>query len=70
MTTTSPQPAARKGLEVTAVFFAATTAALAAGIVVALCHAQALAVVGAGGVTFSAAFGIGMKVIEYLSRSN
>jgi hypothetical protein len=71
VTTTSAQPTAtRKGLEVTTVFFAATTAALTAGIVAALCHAQALAIVGAGGATFGVAFGIGMKVFEHLSNGN
>nr|WSW65753.1 hypothetical protein OG461_05880 [Streptomyces sp. NBC_00995] len=70
MTTTSPQPYARKGLEVTAVFFASTTAALSAGIVAALCHAPLLPVMSAGGVTFGLIFGSGMTVVQYLNRSS
>ncbi|MFJ5222232.1 hypothetical protein [Streptomyces sp. NPDC088400] len=71
MTTTSAQPTAtRRGLEVTTVFFSSTTAALTAGIVASLCHAPALAAVGAGGVTFGVAFGIGIKVFEYLNNDN
>ncbi|MFJ2671976.1 MULTISPECIES: hypothetical protein [unclassified Streptomyces] len=69
MTTTSSQPSAtRRGLEVITVFFAATTAALTAGIVASICNASALAAVSAGGVTFAAAFGIGMKVFEHLGN--
>ncbi|AWL41033.1 MULTISPECIES: hypothetical protein [unclassified Streptomyces] len=70
MTTTSPQPHIRKGLEVTTVFFASTTAALSAGIVAALWHAPALAIISAGGVTFGVVFGSGMTVVQYLNRSN
>ncbi|MFE2848674.1 hypothetical protein ACFXKS_35165 [Streptomyces scopuliridis] len=71
MTTTSTQPpATRRGLEVTTVFFAATTAGLTAGIVVALCHAPALAIMGSGGATFGVAFTVGMKVFEYLNNDN
>ncbi|WP_406324148.1 hypothetical protein [Streptomyces niveus] len=71
MTTPSTQlTAARRWLEVTTVFFAATTAALSAGIVTAIFHAPALGVLGAGGLTFGAAFGVGMRIFEHLRQSN
>ncbi|MER5365744.1 hypothetical protein [Streptomyces sp. NPDC002722] len=71
MTTTSTQPtASRKGLELTTVFFFATTAALTAGIIAMACHAPTFATMGAGGMSFIGAFTAGMKVIEFLYRSN
>ncbi|MFD4234327.1 hypothetical protein [Streptomyces sp. NPDC058542] len=65
-TTSSPAPASRRGLELVAVFFGATTVALCAGITAALLHTSAFTALGAGGVSFGVAFGIGMKVFEHL----
>ncbi|MFI8436947.1 hypothetical protein ACIGJO_25040 [Streptomyces sp. NPDC079020] len=70
MTTAQSQPSAsRKGLEITTVFFAATTAALSAGIIATVFHAPAFVAISAGGMSFVAAFTLGMKVFEHLSHS-
>ncbi len=64
--TVTSNPAPRKGLELCAAFFGATSCGLAAGIVTSVGGAQTLAAIGAGGATFVATFGIGMKILEYL----